>query len=552
MKKNKSKIDKKNYDKYKKYIFVMVLILIVVLILCYYLYSSEASIQTADVTDENRLELSCKKFISFENKLMCTATVTVASNQKISSVSFKLSDLPATIENLVDSSYEANVLNENGYVDVMFANDIVTTNNAIKMELVNITFDNIVEDKLITASDAFFINNNYAIVDNDMYITNPDTSSKLFSFDVKTIPGGASIVQDKYLYIQSISSVTNGEHISDDTNLKSTVENQLKNVVTAVGCTYEVSEDGTYLVVTDDYGNNKSFKIIYVNSINSDYMLPWNSTYNIYTRGYYSLENISKNCLETNGYFVLENDKIKLYGDNSLNDLIDTRNWYYIKSDVYDFTNSVVNITGNVLYEDFMSNIEVHGVSVNLYNESGDEITSGSLQKINTLKISGIPGFSTESITINTGTSDYINISNYSVTNNSDNTFIIYNVDAHTKISQFLNNIDTNGVTKLYDSYGNIISDYSNDYIYISTNMYIDVTLNNENSRYYISVLGDVVGKGTVYLSDVVKLYKIYKNKISFTDAEMLAGDVVNDSTIDLLDVAKLYRYYRGVETNLK
>ena len=81
--------------------------------------------------------------------------------------------------------------------------------------------------------------------------------------------------------------------------------------------------------------------------------------------------------------------------------------------------------------------------------------------------------------------------------------------------------------------------------------MYFDITTNGTTSRYYISVLGDLVGSGTIYLGDVVKLYKMYKNKIEFTNSEKLAGDVVKDNVIDLLDVAKLYRYYRGVESSL-
>ena len=76
--------------------------------------------------------------------------------------------------------------------------------------------------------------------------------------------------------------------------------------------------------------------------------------------------------------------------------------------------------------------------------------------------------------------------------------------------------------------------------------------MNSQKIHYNFAVLGDLVGSGTVYLGDVVKLYKINKNKIVPTEAEKIAGDVVNDGNIDLLDVAKLYRYYRKVEPSLK
>ena len=198
-----------------------------------------------------------------------------------------------------------------------------------------------------------------------------------------------------------------------------------------------------------------------------------------------------------------------------------------------------------------MNNLEVHGVTVKLYDSSDNEISSGSLGKTNKLEVSGVPGYGKDNITVNVNATEYVNIKNYDVVNNSDGTNIIYNVSKLTKVKNFLSNIDTNGTIKLYNANGSIITDYNNETFNVYTNMYLDITTNGTTSRYYISVLGDLVGSGTIYLGDVVKLYKMYKNKIEFTNSEKLAGDVVKDNVIDLLDVAKLYRYYRGVESSL-
>lgn len=544
------KKDKKIQNKYVLIaIGIMSFTLVVAILITFYFQSTIATEET-NIADENSIELKCNDYTSFENKLTCKVIATVASNQKVASIDVKFSSIPSTVENLIDASYESTVMEENGYVDIIFANDIVTSTAPVRVDVANVTFDNITEEKLITITEANYVYEQYNM-NTISKITNPTVASKIVSYELENRPGGATIVSDKYLYLQTVHDVTNGEHITSDFNLKPLIEEQLKDIFTLAGCTYKISDDGSSLILTDNYGNNKSIKTIYVNSIDNDYMLSWSSSLNIYTRGFYTLDSISENCLETNGYFVLENDQIKLYGDNAYEDLIDTRNWLYIKSTVYNINSNVINISDSCSYDEFMSNIETHGVTVKLYDNSGNEISSGSLNKINKLEVSGVPGYAKDNITVNVDVTEYVNIKNYNVINNSDGTNTIYNVPKLTKIKDFLNNIDTNGTIKLYESNGSIITNYDNEFLNIYTNMYIDVIINGTTTRYYISVLGDLVGSGTIYLGDVVKLYKMYKNKIEFTDSEKLAGDVVKDNAIDLLDVAKLYRYYRGVESSL-
>ena len=138
-----------------------------------------------------------------------------------------------------------------------------------------------------------------------------------------------------------------------------------------------------------------------------------------------------------------------------------------------------------------MNNLEVHGVTVKLYDSSDNEISSGSLGKTNKLEVSGVPGYGKDNITVNVNATEYVNIKNYDVVNNSDGTNIIYNVSKLTKVKNFLSNIDTNGTIKLYDADGSIITDYNNETFNVYTNMYFDITTNGTTSRYYISVLGD-------------------------------------------------------------
>lgn len=528
---------------------IMCFTLVVAILITFYFRSTMATDEIS-ITNENSIELKCNDYTSFENKLTCKVVATVASNQRVTSIDVKLSSMPSTVENLVDESYESAIMKENGYVDVIFANDIVTNTSPTRIDVANITFDNITEEKLITITEANYVYEQYNI-NAVSKITNPTTASKKVSYELEIKPGSSMIVSDKYHYLQNVYNQTNGKHITSSFDLKPLVEAELKDRFTVEGCTYKISDDGSALILTDNYGNSKSIKTIYVNSIDNGYMLAWNASGNLYTRGFYTLDSISENCLETNGYFVLDSDQIKLYGDNAHEDLIDTRNWFYIKSTVYNINSNVINLVNGVSYDEFMNNLEVHGVTVKLYDSSDNEISSGSLGKTNKLEVSGVPGYGKDNITVNVNATEYVNIKNYDVVNNSDGTNIIYNVSKLTKVKNFLSNIDTNGTIKLYNANGSIITDYNNETFNVYTNMYLDITTNGTTSRYYISVLGDLVGSGTIYLGDVVKLYKMYKNKIEFTNSEKLAGDVVKDNVIDLLDVAKLYRYYRGVESSL-
>lgn len=550
-------MQKKTIEKFnKKFNILGVACLLVagIIVIGLYLNSSLATDNTisANITDENHVQLDCKEYISFENKLTCKVSVTVASNQGISSINLKLSDIPGTIENLLDSSYESAVLNEGEYVDIIFGNDIITEETPIKLDVVDVTFENVTEEKLITTSYAHFLNSDYMIVDGNIKTTNPTTAAVLPIFDIKLIPSGPQIMYNKYFYTQ----VHNSDYTLHDTIMKELSSN---NVLTMVGCSYDVSDDGHIITITDDYGNNKTLKVIYVTSNVDDPMLPWSAISPMYTRG---IDNISElhEIIHTNGCLTASSGfsqdgvetrlgTISVYGDNECTDLIDTRNWYYIESDAYDLKNKVVNINKRVTYEEFINNVEFHGITGVLYDSNGKEITNGYLDKTNKLTISGIPGWETEDITINTEISDYIEINNVNVLENSENNYIMYDIPSNIMAEEFLTNIDTSGIVKLYDENDRLLSVYGG---FISTNMYIEITLSDKTVHYDISVLGDVVGKGTVYLSDIVKLYKIHRGKIEPTQAEILAGDVVSDNNIDLLDVAKLYRYYRGVEESLK
>lgn len=538
--------------KYSKIFIVIICLLLVIASIILILAHYKTVAYNEIVNDENKIELSCNEYMSFDNKLTCKISLTVASNQQISSISTKLSEKPALIENLLDDSYESNIMSEDGYVDVILGNDINTNTGAIKLDIAKVTFENMTTDKIINISNPYFIGNGgYNMFAEDMKIVNPNTASKKveFSINSKTSAHYVHVIDDKYIYFETVSSndmITGGGSV-------------LKNAITSIldtqevitkGCTYKLSDDGLTLMVADNYGNKRNYKNIYVSPKEVDYMLPWHISKNIYTRGYVTPEAINKNLIYTNGYFVLEDNKIKLYGDSSYTDLLDTRNWYYIKG-TYDFTNTIINIPGTVSYNEFIGNIETNGVTVKLYNNSNGEITSGNLSATNILRISGIPGIGTEDITINTGVTDYIKFNNLATTKIDDNNYVVSGIDVLTGLDKLIENIDTNSTFKIYSENTLISPEYYPNNL-VTTNMYMEISLNSQKIHYNFAVLGDLVGSGTVYLGDVVKLYKINKNKIVPTEAEKIAGDVVNDGNIDLLDVAKLYRYYRKVEPSLK
>jgi hypothetical protein len=73
-------------------------------------------------------------------------------------------------------------------------------------------------------------------------------------------------------------------------------------------------------------------------------------------------------------------------------------------------------------------------------------------------------------------------------------------------------------------------------------------------NTYEVAVLGDVVPNGKIEFTDVVKLFRHFKEIAIIIDpAELAAGDIVTDKDNEILftDVIKLFRYFKGIINEL-
>ncbi len=80
----------------------------------------------------------------------------------------------------------------------------------------------------------------------------------------------------------------------------------------------------------------------------------------------------------------------------------------------------------------------------------------------------------------------------------------------------------------------------------VKTGDTIAITLSDGTHRYRLSVLGDIVGNGSVGINDVGQLYRYFRNRITLEEYEIAAGDIFNDGSIAINDVGQLYRYFRN------
>ncbi len=128
-------------------------------------------------------------------------------------------------------------------------------------------------------------------------------------------------------------------------------------------------------------------------------------------------------------------------------------------------------------------------------------------------------------------------ITNYTLKGN-----FIEGVNPKTDISNFNLGIDNRYIVKILDREDNIKTSG-----YVGTGYKVQIYLNEDIIAEYITIVkGDITGDGDITISDVAKLYRGLKNKITLEDYEMEAGNIIDDNIIKINDVSKLYRYVKG------
>ena len=229
---------------------------------------------------------------------------------------------------------------------------------------------------------------------------------------------------------------------------------------------------------------------------------------------------------------VTNNKLIISYGNEKLTEV----NLINITNKKYSLSNSIAYIGKNVYYSTFMDNLVLNGgVSVKIFDNSGNEITSGILTKDHKMKVY----YNGNSIEEYSFSEEYLNIKLNVDEKNND----ITKISLGTTVTDLLSKIETSGSINIKDGKsGNPITNDSK----IKTGDIIEINMTDKTYTYRASVLGDITGTGNSAVGDVAMLYRYIKGKNDLESYESAAGDIVGDGQIKINDVGMLYRYVKG------
>lgn len=133
-----------------------------------------------------------------------------------------------------------------------------------------------------------------------------------------------------------------------------------------------------------------------------------------------------------------------------------------------------------------------------------------------------------------TGNTNLLELSKYSFSGNN-----IYNIGINTSVSTFLNSVVNKDELNL-KFYSVLGAEIKNSNV-ITTGSYVDVSVNNQNQRYYLIVDGDVNSDGKLSIFDIVKI----NNHIVYSDKKLsgiyyLAADYNMDDKVSIFDIVKI------------
>lgn len=356
---------------------------------------------------------------------------------------------------------------------------------------------------------------------------------------------------------------------SDDNNIKGitlssgNINEQISNDNTAytanvdadtVNITIERSNqyaevDGELENISLHYGTNDiSFKVTSETNIEKEYTIriyrPYTFSTDVYN--YDKVNNTMYTKSDVGDQVILTNLKLskELSGDVTNNKLIISYgnekltevNLINITNNKYSLSNSIAYIGKNVDYSTFMDNLVLNGdVSVKIFDNSGNEITSGILTKDHKMKVY----YNGNSIEEYSFSEEYLNIKLNVDEKNKD----ITKISLGTTVTDLLSKIETSGSINIKDGKsGNPITNDSK----IKTGDIIEIKMTDKTNTYRASVLGDITGTGNSAVGDVAMLYRYIKGKNKLESYESAAGDIVGDGQIKINDVGMLYRYVKG------
>lgn len=347
----------------------------------------------------------------------------------------------------------------------------------------------------------------------------------------------------------TLSSGNINEQISNDNTVyNANVDADTVNITIEKSNQYATVE-GELENISLHYGTNDIlFKVISETNIEKEYTIkiyrPY--TFNTDVYNYDKVNNTMYTKSDVDDQVIITNLKLskELSGkviDNKLiiscgNEKLTEVNLINIKNKKYSLSNSIAYVGKNVDYSMFMDNLVLNGdISVRIFDNSGNEITSGILTKDHKMKVY----YNGNSIEEYSFSEEYLNIKLNVDEKNND----ITKISLGTTVTDLLSKIETSGSINIKDGKsGDPITNDSK----IKTGDIIEIKMTDKTNTYRASVLGDITGTGNSAVGDVAMLYRYIKGKNKLESYESAAGDIVGDGQIKINDVGMLYRYVKG------
>ncbi len=385
----------------------------------------------------------------------------------------------------------------------------------------------------------------YTITFSDISISNADAEDGFTTDDIVKkirIPSDVNTLDSITLSTSNIN-----EEVTNDNNIyTATVDSD--NVSITVVTTDKYSRvEGNLENINLHYGtNNIDIKVISETGKENIYTIkvfrPYTLTTDIYKyykedNNLYTKSDVNKDAIISNLNLPkeltgnVENNILTIsYGEEKVTEI----NLINITSNKYNIANNKVYIGKNVDYDTFINSLVLSGVTIKIFDNNNEEITTGTLTENDKLKVY----YKEELLEEYEFSEEYLNIN----TTKDDTNKILTRQEHDTTVETLLTKIDTSGTITVKDKDSKEELDKTN---IIKTGDTVEIALEEKTEIYTISVLGDINGDGKIDNGDVALLYNNLKGKKTFEKYQTFAGDIINDSSIKINDVARLYRFFK-------
>ena len=385
----------------------------------------------------------------------------------------------------------------------------------------------------------------YTITFSDISISNADAEDGFTTDDIVKkirIPSDVNTLDSITLSTSNIN-----EEVTNDNNIyTATVDSD--NVSITVVTTDKYSRvEGNLENINLHYGtNNIDIKVISETGKENIYTIkvfrPYTLTTDIYKyykedNNLYTKSDVNKDAIISNLNLPkeltgnVENNILTIsYGEEKVTEI----NLINITSNKYNIANNKLYIGKNVDYDTFINSLVLSGVTIKIFDNNNEEITTGTLTENDKLKVY----YKEELLEEYEFSEEYLNIN----TTKDDTNKILTRQEHDTTVETLLTKIDTSGTITVKDKDSKEELDKTN---IIKTGDTVEIALEEKTEIYTISVLGDINGDGKIDNGDVALLYNNLKGKKTFEKYQTFAGDIINDSSIKINDVARLYRFFK-------